>query len=149
MVRSYTDTFCNGTGSGFGGFLDTGSTGLYVSDAATLNFLGISDCGSSTNGFGFYCVSPGTTATLSNVGLFGNGGVGSGTLTSLNIFDATTLFKTNNAVFNDLGSDSGTSQATDYFDFGAPFFIGRTIFVGIAGGAVPGGVNAPNGFVAF
>ncbi len=146
---SYTDTFCNGTGSGFGGFLDTGSTGLYVSDAATLNFLGISDCGQSTSGFGFYCVSPGTTATLSNVGLFGNGGIGSGTLTSLNIYDATTLFKTNNAVFNDLGSDSGTSQATDYFDFGAPFFIGRTVFVGIAGQAVPGGVNAPYGFVAF
>ena len=97
----------------------------------------------------FYCVSPGTTATLSNVGLFGNGGIGSGTLTSLNIYDATTLFKTNNAVFNDLGSDSGTSQATDYFDFGAPFFIGRTVFVGIAGQAVPGGVNAPYGFVAF
>ena len=145
---SYTDTFCNtGTGSAFGGFLDTGSTGLYVSDASTLNFLGISDCGSSTNGAGFYCVSPGLTATLSNIAILGNG-VGSGT-TSLTIYDATTLFKTNNAVFNDLGSDSGTSQATDYFDFGAPFFIGRTVFIGIAGQAVPGGVNAPYGFVAF
>jgi hypothetical protein len=147
---SYADTFCNtDTGSAFGGFLDTGSTGLYVSDAATLSFLGISDCGLSTAGAGFYCVSPGTTATLSNVGLFGNGGVGSGTLTSLNIFDATTLLKTDNAVFNDLGSDSGTSPSTDFFDLGAPFFIGRTVFIGIAGEAVPGGVSAPNGFVAF
>jgi Protein of unknown function (DUF3443) len=144
---AYTDTNCNGTGIGLGGFLDTGSTGLFVSDAATLNFLGISDCGQNTNGAGFYCVSPGTTATLSNVSISGNG-VGSG-VTSLNIFDATTLFKTNNAVFNDLGSDSGTSPATDFFDFGAPFFIGRTVFIGIAGEAVPGGVNAPNGFVAF
>lgn len=145
---AYTDTSCNGTGSGLGGFLDTGSTGLFVSDAATLSFLGISDCGQNTNGAGFYCVSPGTTATLSNIAISGNG-VGSGTLTSLNIFDATTLFKTNNAVFNDLGSDSGTSPSTDFFDFGAPFFIGRTVFIGIAGEAVPGGVNAPNGFVAF
>ena len=145
---SYADTFCNtDTGSAFGGFLDTGSTGLYVSDAATLSFLGISDCGPSTNGAGFYCVSPGPTATLSNVAILGNG-VGSGT-TSLNIYDATTLFNTNNAVFNDLGSDSGTNQSTDYFDFGAPFFIGRTVFIGIAGEAVPGGVNAPYGFVAF
>ena len=101
----------------------------------------------STNGFGFYCVSPGPTATLSNIAILGNG-VGSGT-TSLNIYDATTLFNTNNAVFNDLGSDSGTNQSTDYFDFGAPFFIGRTVFIGIAGEAVPGGVNAPYGFVAF
>ena len=145
---AYTDTSCNGTGSGLGGFLDTGSTGLFVSDAATLSFLGISDCGQNTNGAGFYCVSPGTTATLSNIALSGNG-AGSGVLTSLNIFDATTLFKTNNAVFNDLGSDSGTSPSTDYFDFGAPFFIGRTVFIGIAGEAVPGGVSAPNGFVAF
>lgn len=145
---AYTDTFCNGTGSGLGGFLDTGSTGLYVSDAATLSFLGISDCGPTTNGAGFYCVSPGTTATLSNIVLTGNGLV-SATLSSLSIFDATTLFKTNNAVFNDLGSDSGTSPATDFFDLGAPFFIGRTVFIGIAGEAVPGGANAPNGFVAF
>ena len=74
---AYTDTFCNGTGTAFGGFLDTGSTGLYVSDAATLNFLGISDCAQNTNGAGFYCVTPGPTATLSNVSIFGNG-VGSG-----------------------------------------------------------------------
>ena len=74
---AYTDTFCNGTGSGFGGFLDTGSTGLFVSDASTLNFLGISDCGQNTYGAGFYCVSPGTTATLSNIAISGNG-VGSG-----------------------------------------------------------------------
>ncbi len=145
---AYTDTSCNETGVGLGGFLDTGSTGLYVSDAATLSFLGISDCGPTTNGAGFYCVSPGTTATLSNVVLTGNG-VGTATLSSLNIYNATALFSTNNAVFNDLGSDSGTSPATDFFDLGAPFFIGRTVFIGIAGEAVPGGVSAPNGFVAF
>ena len=144
---AYTDTFCNGTGTAFGGFLDTGSTGLYVSDAATLNFLGISDCAQNTNGAGFYCVTPGPTATLSNVSIFGNG-VGSGT-TSLSIYNATTLFERNNAVFSDLGSDSGTSPATDFFDFGAPFFIGRTVFIGIAGEAVPGGAKAPYGFVAF
>lgn len=144
---AYTDTSCNETGSGLGGFLDTGSTGLYVSDSSTLNFLGISDCAQGTAGNGFYCVSPGPTATLSNVAISGNG-VGSGS-TSLIIYNATTLLSTNNVVFNDLGSDSGTSPATDFFDFGAPFFMGRTIFIGIAGEAVPGGVNAPNGFVAF
>jgi hypothetical protein len=78
----------------------------------------------------------------------GNGNVGSGTI-SLNIADAITLVRTNNAVFNDLGGDSGNSVATDFFDFGAPFFFGRTIFIGIAGEPVPNGANAPNGFVAF
>jgi hypothetical protein len=146
---SYTDTFCTGTGSGLGGFLDTGSNVLLVSDANTLKSSGISDCASSTRGSGFYCVTGGMT-TLSNVNLVGFGGVGSATI-SLNINDATTLLSTNNAVFNDLGSDSipGGTPSTDFWDLGLPFFLGRTVFVGIAGTAMPAGVNAPNGFVAF
>jgi hypothetical protein len=147
---SYTDTNCNGTGTGLGGFLDTGSNALYISDATTLASLGISDCPPTSNGSGFYCVTGGGTATLSSIGLAGFNGVGSGT-TSLNIMDATKLFTSNNAVFNDLGSDSvvGGSPSTDFFDFGSPFFFGRTVFVGIAGVAVVNGLNVPNGFVAF
>jgi len=149
----YTDTACNNTGTGMGGFLDTGSTALFVSDANTLKSFGISDCASGTAGFGLYCVSGGT-ATLSGVNLVGFGGVGSATI-SLNINDATTLLSpnNNNAVFNDLGGDSvtggGGSPSTDSWDLGLPFFLGRTVFVGIAGTAMPAGVNAPNGFVAF
>jgi hypothetical protein len=95
-------------------------------------------------------VSGGGTATLSNISLTGYGNVGTGTV-SLSIADATTLFNTNpnNWVFNNLGSDSGTGPSTDYFDFGIPFFLGKTVFVGIAGQAVPNGATAPNGFVAF
>jgi len=150
---SYTDTFCNGTGSGLGGFLDTGSNAFYISDANTLKssgIAGISDCASSTSGSGFYCVTGGMT-TLSPVNFVGFGGVGSANI-SLNINDATTLFSTNNAVFNDLGSDSvfpNGNSSTDFWDLGLPFFLGRTVFVGIAGTAMPAGVNAPNGFVAF
>jgi hypothetical protein len=147
---SYTDTFCTGTGSGLGGFLDTGSNAFYISDANTLQSSGISDCKSGTAGFGFYCVTGGMT-TLSPVNIVGFGGVGSATI-SLNIDDATTLFSSNNAVFNDLGSDSvfpNGSPSTDFWDLGLPFFLGRTVFVGIAGTAMPAGVNAPNGFVAF
>lgn len=146
---SYTDSSCSGTGSGLGGFLDTGSTGLYVADASTLSFLGISDCPQGTAGDGFYCVSPGPTATLSNIAISGNGLGAATTSLSLTIYDATKLISSNNAVFSDLGSDSGTSPSTDYFDFGAPFFLGRTVFVSIAGETVSGVLNAPNGFVAF
>jgi Protein of unknown function (DUF3443) len=147
--NSYTDTQCTNNTGGLGGFLDTGSNALYVSDANTLKSFGISDCPSSTGGSGFYCVNGGM-ATLSNANLVGFGGVGSANI-SLNINDATTLFSTNNAVFNDLGSDSmlGGNPSTDFWDLGLPFFLGRTVFVGIAGTAMPAGVNAPNGFVAF
>jgi hypothetical protein len=146
---SYTDTQCTNNTGGLGGFLDTGSNALFVSDANTLRSFGISDCPSNTRASGLYCVTGGMT-TLSNVNLVGFGGVGSATI-SLNINDATTLLSTNNAVFNDLGGDSvsGGTPSTDFWDLGLPFFLGRTVFVGIAGTAMPAGVNAPNGFVAF
>jgi len=147
---SYMDTACNGTGSGMGGFLDTGSNALYILDHSALSPFGISDCPASSAGAGFYCVTGGTT-TLSGIVLLGSGNVGSETI-SLNIADATTLFNTNNAVFNNLGGDSLTANASpsaDFFLFGAPFFFGRTVFVGIAGQATPAGVTAPTGFVAF
>ena len=73
---TYSDTQCTSNTGGMGGFLDTGSNALYVSDANTLKTFGISDCASGTAGFGFYCVSGGT-ATLSNINLIGFGGVGS------------------------------------------------------------------------
>ena len=149
---SYTDTMCTSNTGGLGGFLDTGSNAFYISDANTLKSSGIpsiSDCTSGTPGSGFYCVTGGMT-TLSPVNFIGFGGVGSANI-SLNINDATTLFSTNNAVFNDLGSDStpGGNPSTDFWDLGLPFFLGRTVFVGIAGTSMPAGINAPNGFVAF
>lgn len=147
---NYTDTFCNtGTGTSFGGFLDTGSNGLFISDATTLASFGISDCASNTSGFGFYCVSGGGTTSLSNIALSGNGGVGSGKVT-LNIESATTLVNTNNAVFNDLGSDSGTGPSSDFFDFGLPFFLGRTVAIGITGATGQSSMTSARfGFVAF
>jgi hypothetical protein len=146
---SYTDSSCTSAGgNGLGGFLDTGSNALYILDANTLSSFGISDCSSSTNAPGFYCVSGGNV-TLSNIGILGNG-VGSGTI-SLNIASATTLFNMNNAVFNNLGSDSvvGGSASTDFFDFGSPFFFGRTVFIGIGGVSGVDSGTAPTGFVAF
>lgn len=148
----YTDTSCNGTGSAFGGFLDTGSNGLFVSDATTLASQGITDCPSNSAGFGFYCVSAaGGTATLSQVGLNGFGGEGSENV-SLSIRDATTLFTSSNSVFSNLGGDSNpgsTGPSEDSFDFGLPFFFGRTVFVGIANTAAPSGVSAQFGYFAF
>ena len=94
----------------------------------------------------------GGTTNLSNIALLGYGNVGSGAVT-LNIRDATTLLNTNNAVFNDIGGDSGTAPANDYFYFGLPFFLWRTIFIGITGpsGTTSGtfASSAPYGFVAF
>lgn len=138
---AYSDTSCSGSGSSMGGFLDTGSNGLFVLDAGT---LGISDCTDNS----YYC--PASTLTLSNIGLTGYSSVGTGTI-SLSIANADQLFSNNPtfAVFNNLGSDSGTSPATDSFDLGLPFFLGKTVFFGIAGTTVPNNASAPNGYVSF
>ena len=85
-----------------------------------------------------------------NIALSGYGGVGSGTVT-LSIANGDTLLSNNPtfAAFNNLGAPGGSTPSSDMWDFGLPFFLGKTVFVGIAGTTVPGGATAPNGFYAF
>ncbi|MGA2986793.1 MAG: DUF3443 family protein [Terriglobia bacterium] len=128
-----------------GTFIDSGSSGFFVSDATT---LGTSLCTTDT---GYYC--PSSTLNLS-LGLTGTNGT-SGTV-SLPIANAQTLFSnTTFAAFDDLAAPSciATSTttcntSTDSWDLGLPFFFGRPIFVGIAG-ATSGSPNLTNGYWAF
>jgi hypothetical protein len=46
------------------------------------------------------------------------------------IGNATTLFNSGNSVFSDLG---GSLSGVAGFDWGLPFFLGRSVFVGIEG----------------
>jgi len=127
-------------------FLDSGSNGLYISDAAT---LGISDCVVMGTDIGLYCPSP-SPLNLTNIVATDNNGVSSPPL-SLSIANALTLFSNNPtfAAFDNLGGDSGTDQTTDYFDFGLPFFFGRNVYTGIMGTTAPNNASVPNGYWAF
>lgn len=144
-------TYNVNTDGGYGSFLDSGSNGLYMSDATT---LGIADCyiggTAAADDTGYYC--PSSTLALSNFALTDNNGVTTPAL-GLSIANALTLFGNltgpTNAAFNDLGGDSGTGPSNDYFDLGLPFFFGRNVFVGILGTSAPNGVSAPNGYWAF
>jgi hypothetical protein len=123
-------------------YIDSGSGGFYFLDSATLGNI---DCADNP---GWYCPASTLSFTVTNTGY---SGVGTNSLT-FSIANADTLFKTGFAAFNNLGGDSGTSTATDYFDFGVPFFYGRNVFVGIAGQSVPSGVTAssvPYGYWAY
>ena len=123
-------------------YIDSGSDALYFMDSTT---LGIPDCSSFP---GWYC--PGSSSSLSpvdftvtNTGLNGTSGP-----VTFSIANPDFLFSSNNNggqnwAFNNLGGDSGTSQATDYFDFGLPFFYGRNVFVGIENQTGPNGVVGP------
>lgn len=61
---------------------------------------------------GYYC--PAATLTLSGIHLTGYGGVGSGTVSGINIANADQLFLANPtfAVFNDIGADTEPALPT-------------------------------------
>jgi hypothetical protein len=120
---SYSVTF-NGT-TYHNSFVDSGSNGIFFLDAQT---LGIPECTVNT---GFYCPATTMAYTATTTGANGHAG-----MVAFNIANANTLFQSNNSAFNNLGGSNGTS-----FDFGLPFFFGRTVFVGIEGQSTPGGVG--------
>ena len=111
-------------------FFDTGSNGLFYLES-------LSRCVPST---GFYCPASTVSRTPSVTGF-------NGTAVSipLNIGNAQALFNDGGFAFNNVaGATSGT-----VFDFGMPFFYGRTVYVGYdpAAGGTTGVSSAA--FVAF
>jgi hypothetical protein len=98
-------------------FLDSGSNGLFFSDPS------LQQCGD------FYC--PGGTVALSatNTSATGVSGKVDFTIDSIDKLSGTV------AVAN-VGGDPGLPRT---FDWGLPFFLGRTVFVARAGAATPAG----------
>jgi hypothetical protein len=136
----------NGSGSGHGSsFIDSGSNGFFFLDSATLtNQFGLSipDCPQSSGITGFYC--PGTTQQISvNVLGENSNGTPSGSARTITfkVASASTLFQNNFSAFNDIAGENSNS-----FDFGLPFFFGKTVVTAIEGQPTPSG-NGP--YVAF
>ena len=102
-------------------FLDSGSNGLFFSDAT------IARCSVSSGFSGFYC--PAATLSLSAVNTSANG-VASGTvnfsLGNPQVLDATVRAAS-------VGGSLGSTRRPTAFDWGMPFFFGRTVFVAIDG----------------
>lgn len=105
-------------GQTYAGFIDSGSNGYFFLDSAT---TGLANCSSSEKGF--YCPSSPVSLSATNTS-----GTSSNTV-EFTIDNASDLFATNSAVaFPTLG---GPDPST--FDWGLPFFFGRTIYVAIEG----------------
>jgi hypothetical protein len=121
-----------------GSFIDSGSNAIYISDATTLASTGIIECPGDFAGY--YCPASAIPFTVT---VQGANSVQSAV--QFSIANASQLFSSGLAAFNELGGDSGTGPSTDYVDLGLPFFFGRSVFVGIAGA----NTTYPNGFWAF
>jgi hypothetical protein len=95
-------------------FIDSGSNGFFFPDAS------IADCPTPLDAF--YCPpnAVNLSATIAGVN-------GSQTVVPFQVANTQRLVDTRNGAFNNLGGDFPT------FDWGLPFFLGRTVFVGIEG----------------
>ncbi len=110
-------------------YIDSGSNGLYFLDTAA---TGLPDCSKTGTAPGFYCPTTTTSFTATNSGA--TNGV-SGPVT-FSVANAETLFQSSDAAFVNL---AGPSPNT--FDWGLPFFYGRTVYIGIEGQTSPAGTG--------
>ena len=112
-------------------FLDSGSNAIYFLDAAT---TGIPIC--SGQSF-LYCPSTPQTINITNNGT--NGASGS---TSFTVGNGLTLLGNGNEfAINGLGGPGPTIIGAEVFDFGLPFFFGKSVFTAIVGKSTPGGTG--------
>jgi hypothetical protein len=105
----------------YAGFIDSGSNGLFIPDGELPLCLGSSD---------FFC--PPSTQSLSAIN-FGNSGA---TLVNFSVFPADSY----SAQFAALPGLTGP-DVLGAFDFGLPFFFGRSIYTAIEDKATPGGTG--------
>ena len=60
---------------------------------------------------------------------------------TFSISNAETLLNSNDAAFDNLGATNDGSSKFDGFDWGLPFFFGRTVYLGIDGSSSPLGTG--------
>jgi len=123
-------------------FIDSGSNGYFFLDSATLTNspfnIPMPDCPSSSSLQGFYCPSPAIPLSASLIGsTTGGTPIGAARTINFNVASAQSLFfNTNGTAFNDLGGENSGS-----FDFGLPFFFGRSVYTAIEGQSTPVGTG--------
>jgi hypothetical protein len=131
----------NGPASGHGSsFIDSGSNGYFFLDSQTLVNQGfpIPDCSGNSNLPGFYCPASTQAINVSVIGENPSTGtpVGTGRSIQFTVANAQTLFNSNNTAFNDVAGPNSNS-----FDFGLPFFFGKSVYFGIENQKTPLGTG--------
>lgn len=115
--------------------LDSGSNGLFFNSSITV-------CAASTGASSFYCPS----ATLSLSATMTSNDNSAATAVSFSVENASTILSANSGGNNALPTLAGPGFASTTFDFGFPFFYGRSVYTAINGISTPGGTGP---YVAF
>jgi hypothetical protein len=105
-----------------GSFIDSGSNGLYFLDTAT---TGLPLCAEDSD---FYCPSATQAFAATNRGANGAASAATFSISNADAFSP---------VFSVLGTIGGPFSGS--FDFGLPFFYGRSVFTAIESQTTPGG----------
>ena len=117
-------------------FIDSGSNGLFFFDSIIATCVAPLD--------DFYCPPrPLSTLNLSATNQRTGGGVAS--VVNFQVANAAILFAAN-PTFTAFGNLAGTNPDPDSFDWGLPFFYGRSVFTAIEGKNTPAG---PGPYVAY
>jgi len=128
----FTTTF-NGT-TYSDSVIDSGSNLYYFLDSTT---TGLPNCAVNSDADGLYCPPSPVSFTAINSGPNPKGtGVPVSINVAFSIANALPLIDSPSVVFNNIGGPSPGS-----FDWGIPFFLGRTVFVGIEGQTSPAGTG--------
>ncbi len=111
-------------------FIDTGSNGYFFLDSKT---TGLPVCTDSIAGPDFYCPASPVMFTAFTTGPNPNSpNIAVSANIAFTIGNAASLINSPNTAFNNLGGPNpavGSNPAV--FDWGLPFFFGRTVFIGI------------------
>jgi hypothetical protein len=115
-------------------YIDSGSDGYFFLDSTT---TGLPDCSSTGDAAQFYCPASPVSFTAITSGPNPNGSrITVSQNIAFSIGNALTLIDSPSVAFNNLGGPS-----PGVFDWGLPFFFGRTVFVGIEGQSSPAGTG--------
>jgi hypothetical protein len=108
-------------------FIDSGSNGFFFHDT------GLTVCTASTD---FFCPAAPLTLTATQVGFFAGSFAGASRQASFTIESVDALAADVSAA--NIGGDAGQALPQS-FDWGLPFFYGRTVFTAITGASTPAG----------
>ncbi len=114
-----------------GGFFDTGSALYFFNDSS------IKECSNASGLGGLYCPADTLSKSATNKSVSGS----VSRAVTFSISNAETLLNSNNAAFDNLGATNDGKSKFDGFDWGLPFFFGRTVYLGIDGSSSPLGTG--------